>query len=81
MGWQQQAKCLTADPELWYVTNLPVEDPVGAARELCAGCPVLRDCAADAVKPIDMTALLGTFEEPDLIHVSGVVRAGIICDE
>jgi hypothetical protein len=78
VGWQAKAKCRDADPETWYVENLPAEDPAGAATQLCAGCPVLVECAKDAVTPVDMAKLLGTFETPDLVHVSGVVRAGII---
>lgn len=78
-NWQHKAKCAQPEqsPEAWEVHNLPTENRNEAARQLCAGCPVLQQCAADAIKPINMTSLLGTFEAPDLIYVSGVVRAGV----
>ncbi|MGY1896161.1 WhiB family transcriptional regulator [Nocardia gipuzkoensis] len=77
--WRTRGLCTQpgANPEAWYVENLPTRDRDAAAARLCDGCPVLKDCAMDAIQPIDMTAVLGTDEPPDVIQVSGVVRAGV----
>lgn len=79
MDWRTRGLCTQpgADPAAWYVESLPAADRDAAAARLCVGCPVLIECASDALTPIDMTALLGTFEIPDVIEVSGVVRAGV----
>ena len=76
-NWQVQAKCLTRDPRDYETENLPKGREVEVARALCVGCPVIQQCAADAVQPINMTQLLGTEESHDIVYVSGVVRAGI----
>jgi len=38
--------CHSHDPELWFAEE---PDLVARARGLCAGCPVLRDCLAEAI--------------------------------
>lgn len=49
--WVTRAKCRTRPATDW--DTLPKEfqasDPHARARELCAGCPVFRECARDAV--------------------------------
>ncbi|GAA1653799.1 WhiB family transcriptional regulator [Nocardia ninae] len=77
--WRTRGLCTQpgANPSAWYVENLPANNRDAAAARLCAGCPVPVECASDAIEPIDMTALLGTDEPPDVIEVSGVVRAGV----
>lgn len=87
--WKDDAKCATLDPELYETEHLPEGREDEAARELCEGCPVLRQCAIDALKPVDMARVLGTAEEPDFLYKPGdvtpegdvfelgVVRAGI----
>lgn len=77
MNWQHKAKCRLRDPRDYETENLTPGREQQEARALCVGCPVIQQCAADAIQPIDMTALLGTDETPDMINVSGVVRAGI----
>ena len=76
-SWQHKAKCRLKDPREYETENLPLGREAETARALCYGCPVIQQCAADAIQPIDMTAVLGTIESPDIINVSGVVRAGV----
>jgi len=63
--WQEEAQCKTRDPELYYTENIPYGPCSPSyhpyARSLCKGCPVLRDCAAEARAFRDL----------------GVVRAGV----
>jgi WhiB family redox-sensing transcriptional regulator len=45
-GWRQYARCLGADPDLFY----PVSDDAGeAAKAICAVCPVREPCLEYAV--------------------------------
>jgi hypothetical protein len=77
VSWQKRSKCLTRNPLDYETENLPEGREAETARALCAGCPVIKECATDAVQPINMTQLLGTEESHDIIYVTGVVRAGI----
>lgn len=52
-NWQQQAKCVGKDPRAWDLLELRGGDSWDArAREVCRGCPVIKDCAADALEPL-----------------------------
>ncbi|RJO79333.1 WhiB family transcriptional regulator [Nocardia panacis] len=79
-GWRDRAACAGQDPRRWDVENLPADDPDGAAARLCANCRVQVQCARDALVPVDITRIVGTghLEAPDLVELSGTVRAGII---
>ncbi|MGW6120216.1 WhiB family transcriptional regulator [Nocardia sp. NPDC055165] len=64
-----EAKCRNADdPDLWDIDNLPASiphypnRPSDAAKALCRGCPVIRDCANWAVR----------------VGVTGLVAAGAV---
>lgn len=49
--WHTRAACLgmpTADWDPWYPPS-DIYDPPGAARRICAGCPVRRLCAQEAL--------------------------------
>lgn len=64
--WRTQASCRGTDPALWETPHYMQSASLDIDRqiELCRGCPVLRQCAADSVLAGD----------------SGVIRAGIpIC--
>lgn len=58
--WRQQAKCLGMDPHLFDIqTAKRVAEVYGdsttgddVARTLCEGCPVIRECAVEAMKPL-----------------------------
>lgn len=54
-GWRDRAACLGVDPELFF----PVADTgpahvaqVEAAKAVCAGCPVVAECLAEALARI-----------------------------
>ena len=55
-GWRDRAACLgIADPDLFFPTaeSGPVRDAqVTAAKAVCAGCPVRRECLAEALARI-----------------------------
>ncbi|NKZ90485.1 hypothetical protein GS966_11125 [Rhodococcus hoagii] len=76
-NWRLSGKCAGADPQAYETANLTPGHEDEEARELCAGCPVWRQCAEEAFRPIDMTDLLGTLEDADVIEMTGVVRAGV----
>lgn len=57
--WQNAAACAGHDPQRWET-----DDVTDWHRAVCARCPVLVDCAVDAVRR----------------PVTGMIRAGIACD-
>ena len=53
--WRSQAACLGVDPELFFpvAEDGPVHDAqVAAAKAVCAKCPVVATCLADALARI-----------------------------
>lgn len=49
--WMTEAKCAGDDVERYSTDNLDTGPGVQAkARALCAGCPVIRECAIDALR-------------------------------
>ncbi len=46
VGWQQQARCRTVGPDLFFARNLPQQR---LAALVCAVCPVRTDCLAFAI--------------------------------
>ncbi len=46
MNWSDRAACLTAEPELFFpVGNAGMAvDDISAAKGICRGCAVLREC-------------------------------------
>lgn len=78
LDWQFIAKCTApdADPMRWDVESLdPERDVDEQARELCAGCPVMKECLRDALTGDN--AYRGFPEEDDpSAPTTGVVRAG-----
>lgn len=64
--WQSLAKCRDSDPELYDLSSslygrLTQQQRVDTAAALCSDCPVMAECAVEAIH--DMSV--------------GVVRAGI----
>ncbi len=49
MDWLSKASCRDFDPDLWFPEQHAGGRDGGASRakEICAGCPVLRECALD----------------------------------
>lgn len=85
LRWVINAKCRTMDPEDFYVENLTPGRERLEAQILCAGCTVIPECARNAMEPIDVSQAIrqvsqsDLVEAPDLVPVSGVVRAGVVC--
>lgn len=70
--WHADAKCADMDSELFDVDTLPATNGrVKAARERCAGCPVIDSCRQDA---IDNWHAADGATSGDL---RGVIRAGV----
>lgn len=71
------------DPNLFFEENVSGGNEDVVAEVLCAGCTVVHACAADALEPMDVNAVLAALGhmagEPDLVPVTGVVRAGVLC--
>ncbi len=59
-SWRWEAKCLGDDPAKYDLDNR-TSNKEATARELCAGCPVKRECATDAL----------------MFEAWGTVRAGV----
>jgi WhiB family transcriptional regulator, redox-sensing transcriptional regulator len=49
--WRERAACVGVDPELFYPvgTGEQLLVQVEAAKRVCAGCPVRRECLADVM--------------------------------
>lgn len=82
--WKKRGLCAGRDPRDWETENLPAGKEQEAAKALCNGCPVLKECAADAVKPFYMPGIrrdlglgMEQVERPYIARVTGVVVAGI----
>lgn len=85
MSWRDDALCNNTDPNLydldwieqtWGIKDWRDQDDY--AKTVCAGCPVIRECAKDALEPIDVSDYALT---PDgsfgMCFTEGVVRAGL----
>jgi hypothetical protein len=85
MSWRDDALCNNTDPNLydldwientWGISDWQQQDEY--AKTVCAGCPVIRECAKDALETIDIADYALT---PDSIsgpcQTEGVVRAGL----
>lgn len=48
--WRTRAACFGMDPELWYPEGRAATQQATAAIGICNGCPVWRDCLADALQ-------------------------------
>lgn len=61
--WRDKAQCRDASPHLYDLAHVPMSAPVGErdreAEALCDGCPVKRDCAADAYAHEDFAVVRG----------------------
>lgn len=52
-SWITRAKCRGADPELFDLSaRAYAEHREEVAQALCSGCPVIRECAMDAMDPL-----------------------------
>ena len=46
IGWQQNAACRDADPELFFADGVQSAANIMAAKAVCWQCPVIGDCRA-----------------------------------
>lgn len=60
-GWRDRAACQGRDLSEATLEHVSTHGRTAIAREYCYGCPVIAECAADAVECRD----------------SGIVRAGV----
>lgn len=66
-GWREDAACLSEAPQLWDLDFYETREQADAAGlRLCAGCPVKRLCALDALEPMQGAR-----------KMVGVIRAGV----
>ena len=55
-GWDKQAACRTADPELFFPLTYHNTKLIDRAKSVCHGCPVRAACLAYALDSPDQTA-------------------------
>src|SRR5271170_4873244 len=58
--WMEQAKCRSADPELFYPDHGKFSTPgVKTAIRICRVCPVIKECLSWALATGDSHGVLG----------------------
>ena len=60
--WRQYARCLGADPDLFYPSP---EDPAEAAKEICYVCPVREPCLEHAITAREKQGVWGGLTEKE----------------
>lgn len=61
-AWLDRALCNSRNPQLYETDGIrnnrvSQADRVARARDLCAGCQVVRECAADALEPLAVATI------------------------
>ena len=72
--WWQAAACRTADPDIFFPVSAhgPGEEDIAQAKEVCAQCPVRRQCLQFALATHQMHGVWGgTTEEERQLHLTG----------
>jgi WhiB family redox-sensing transcriptional regulator len=80
MEWLRRAACVGEDPELFFPvgTTGPALDEVAAAKRVCAGCPVRRECLNWALDNGQLAGVWGGMSEEergDLLRRAGSADA------
>lgn len=59
--WRDRAQCLGDDPNNYSLERREHHktDRQATARDLCRGCPVMSDCATDALEPLAYSTVRG----------------------
>jgi WhiB family transcriptional regulator, redox-sensing transcriptional regulator len=69
LGWQEQAACQGSDARLFFGPEKERirdrETREGAAKGICASCPVLRDCRSHALQTPELFGVWGGLSEAD----------------
>lgn len=75
LGWQEQARCQGADARLFFgpekERTRDREAREGEAKQICATCPVLRDCRAHALGTPELFGVWGGLSEADREMATG----------
>lgn len=82
-GWRNRAVCRDVDPELFFpaAESGPIRDAqVTAAKAVCAGCPVRRECLAEALAriPYGIAGGLTEHERGRLRRRTGTPGCGVV---
>ena len=59
-AWRRDAACAVTDPELFFAGD---EDSVVRAKQVCADCPVRRECLETALAVNEMHGVWGGMAE------------------
>lgn len=70
--WQRDAECLSEDVEVFTVETRDAQR-IAVARRICAKCPVILECLADAVKNGESAGVWGGVYSGDLNRFRRVV--------
>jgi WhiB family transcriptional regulator, redox-sensing transcriptional regulator len=69
LGWQERAACQGSDARLFFGPEKERvrdrETREGAAKGICASCPVLRDCRSHALQTPELFGVWGGLSETD----------------
>ena len=69
LSWQEQARCQGADARLFFGPEKERirdrEAREGAAKRVCASCPVLRECRNHALQTPELFGIWGGLSETD----------------
>ncbi len=69
LGWQERAACQGSDARLFFGPEKERirdrEAREGAAKRVCANCPVLRDCRNHALQTPELFGIWGGLSETD----------------
>lgn len=78
LDWLEMIGCSDRDPELYSLESKLYRDTnrQRRARWLCRGCPVMRECAADALEPLAYSTVRAGVWIPSPSSSSGLTRAG-----
>lgn len=78
-GWARQAACADTDPDLFFPEPGAPTDLIVKAKQICAGCPVRKDCLDDAMRRGESDAICGGLtagERQQLLRPGGVPSRG-----
>jgi len=59
VDWSKRAACASADPDLFFPEPDTPEEQIEAAKQICASCPVRRECLEDAIRRGESEAICG----------------------
>lgn len=75
LGWQEQARCQGSDARLFFgpekERTRDREAREEQAKQICASCPVLRDCRAHALGTPELFGVWGGLSEADREMATG----------